>query len=148
MIHRFLFMEAADASLMGTSRHKDPAFHLYESDKLQSVGLCEKVQCRSYPRFLPRPYNINSVQAAAVKLALIQYYDMKGWKKHMDVMELVTAGMTRRARPNKKPAGGFCYRRWNGRGENEGAGGICCQCHTIRKGHAGYATIFRPDNIR
>ena len=77
------------------------------SATLKSFGLYEKEQHRSYPRFLPRPYDINSAQATAVRLALIQYYDMKGWKNDMDTMALVKAEISRRACPNKKPAGGF-----------------------------------------
>ena len=107
MIHRYLFMDETDASLIGTSSYKDPTFHLYESENLQSVGLCDKVQFRSFPRYLPRPFNINSVQATAVKLALIQYFDSKGWKNTLDVMELVTSDINRKSCPNKKAAGGF-----------------------------------------
>nr|BDV50214.1 MAG: wsv026-like protein [Chiromantes dehaani nimavirus] len=107
MIQRYLFMDGADAALIGTSSHKDPTFHLYESENLQSVGLCDKVRFRSFPRYLPRPFDINSVQATAVQLALIQYFDSKGWKNTMDVMELVTSDINRKSCPNKKAAGGF-----------------------------------------
>lgn len=102
-IHQYLFL-AEDAALS----HKNPAgFHLYESENLQSVGLCDKVQFKSFPRYLPRPFDINSVQATAVKLALIQYFDSKGWKNTMDDVELVTADIKRKSLPNKKAAGGF-----------------------------------------
>ena len=107
MIHQYLFTGGADAALIGKTSHKDPTFHLYESENLQSVGLCDKVQFRSFPRYLPRPFDINSVQATAVKLALIQYFDSKGWKNTMNVAELVTSDTNRKSCPNKKAAGGF-----------------------------------------
>ena len=106
-IKQYLFQDRVDVPLIGMSYHKDPTFHLYESENLQSVGLCDKVHSGSYPRYLPRPFDINSAQAMAVKLALIQYFDTKGWKKTMDVVELATSNMKRKYCPNKKPAGGF-----------------------------------------
>lgn len=110
MIHNFLFMDEAEAASIGTSSHKNPTFHLYESGSLQSVGLCNKIQHNSYPRYLPRPYDINSIQAIAVRLALVQYFDNKGWKPNMSVRELVRSGITKKSSsssPNKKYAGGF-----------------------------------------
>lgn len=107
MAHALLFMDAAEAKRKGTLSHRAPTFDLYESENLQSVGLCEKIQKLSYPKYLPRPMDINSVQALAVKLALIQFYEAKGWKKEMSVTELIKNELYRKTKTNKNPFGGF-----------------------------------------
>lgn len=107
MTHSLIFMDEAEADRRGTRTHREPTFNLYESEKLQSVGLCEKIQKLSHPKYLPRPMDINSVQAHAVKLALIQFYEGKGWKKELSVTELIKNELHRRTKTNKKPFGGF-----------------------------------------
>ena len=92
---------------MGTCSHYEPSFHLYESETLRSVGLCDRVALKSHPRYLPRPYDINSVQALACRLCLVKYFEYKGWRPDMSMMELVRSEIMRKSSPNKPFAGGF-----------------------------------------
>nr|BDT62709.1 MAG: wsv026-like protein [Metapenaeus ensis nimavirus] len=107
MLQNFLFMSKEDAASIGTSEYTPPSFEPYESDSLRSVGLCEEIESQAYPFYLPRPFNINFVQATAVRLALVQYFISKGWKKSMGPEELITTDLLRRALPNKNTVGGF-----------------------------------------
>lgn len=68
MAHKLLFLEEEDAKEIGTLSHPEPSFALYESETFRSVGFCKNVT-DAYPKFLPRPMDINSVQALAVRLA-------------------------------------------------------------------------------
>nr|BDT62981.1 MAG: wsv026-like protein [Trachysalambria curvirostris nimavirus] len=107
MLSDFLFMSREKAISIGTAEHVLPSFMPYESISLQSVGLSERIKFRAYPRFLPRPFDINSVQATAVRLALVQYFDSKGWKEYMTPDDLITIDLVRRGCSNNKTAGGF-----------------------------------------
>ncbi|AUO15076.1 WSSV267 [White spot syndrome virus] len=51
--------------------------------------------------------DINSVQALAVRLALIQFYKGRGWKKNMSIIDLVKDKVERNFKVDKKTSGGF-----------------------------------------
>nr|BDT63519.1 MAG: wsv026-like protein [Pasiphaea japonica whispovirus] len=108
MAHGLLFMEEEDAREVGTLIHQPPTFHMYESENLQSVGLCDTITNNNvYPKYLPRPMDINSVQALAVRLALVQLYKGRGWKKSMSISVLIKHEQKRKVKKNKIPCGGF-----------------------------------------
>nr|GAV93158.1 hypothetical protein SCV_034 [Chionoecetes opilio bacilliform virus] len=102
-----MFLEKADAVLLGTDSHHEPTFHLYESKNLRTVGLCDRVAHKSYPKYLPRPFNINTTQAQASTLALVNFYENKGWCYDLKLEELVQVETTRRSSLCKNFAGGF-----------------------------------------
>nr|BDX26463.1 MAG: hypothetical protein [White spot syndrome virus] len=106
MAHKLLFLEEEDAKEIGTLSHPEPSFALYESETFRSVGFCKNVT-DAYPKFLPRPMDINSVQALAVRLALIQFYKGRGWKKNMSIIDLVKDKVERNFKVDKKTSGGF-----------------------------------------
>ena len=151
MAHSLLFMDAAGAKRKGTYSHREPTFNIYESENLQSVGLCEKIEKLSYPKYLPRPMDINSIQALAVRLALIQYYEAKGWKKEMSVTELIKNELYRKTKTNKKPFGGFIIGDGTGVGKTRELAAFVVSVILLEKSLADFqrhvgASIFGHDN--
>lgn len=144
-------MDAAGAKRKGTYSHREPTFNIYESENLQSVGLCEKIEKLSYPKYLPRPMDINSIQALAVRLALIQYYEAKGWKKEMSVTELIKNELYRKTKTNKKPFGGFIIGDGTGVGKTRELAAFVVSVILLEKSLADFqrhvgASIFGHDN--
>lgn len=112
-LHARLFIKLEEAKTLGTDNFPTPVFNIYESDSLKSVGLCDSVQNKLFPKYLPRPYAINSVQAHAVRLAMIQYYKFRNWRYDMMEEELVTASFNR----NERHGGGLIIGDGTGMGK-------------------------------
>nr|BDV49767.1 MAG: wsv026-like protein [Penaeus semisulcatus pemonivirus] len=101
-LHNKLFPSQQHAVDRGIETYANPAFSLYESKALEAVGLDDVfVPPSPYPHqnqqpfaslaqpvYLPRPFALNSVQATAVRLALVQYYRQRGWVYGMSDEEL------------------------------------------------------------
>nr|BDW09825.1 MAG: wsv026-like protein [Marsupenaeus japonicus pemonivirus] len=101
-LHDKLFPSQQQAFERGIEIYPDPTFSLYESEALKTVGIDNAfVPPPPYPRqnrqpfaslaqpvYLPRPFALNSVQATAVRLALVQYYRQRGWLYGMSDEEL------------------------------------------------------------
>lgn len=112
-LHARLFIDLEQAKTLGTDKFPDPIFDIYESDSLKSVDLCDSVQNKLFPKYLPRPYAINSVQAHAVRLAMVQYYKFRNWRHDMSEKELVTASFNK----NERRGGGFIIGDGTGMGK-------------------------------
>ena len=98
-----LFIDSQEALVLGTAAFPQPSFNIYESDTLLTAGLCGSVKDKLYPKYLPRPYAINSVQAQAVRLALVQYYKHRLWRPDMSEEDLVMCSFNKKkARKRKK----------------------------------------------
>lgn len=95
-LHSRLFIDEDEAKRVGTVAFPDPVFKIYESSSLSKVDLCNSVKNGLYPRFLPRPFTINSVQSHAVLLALKQYFKHRIWQPNISESELVTASFNKR----------------------------------------------------
>nr|BDT63150.1 MAG: wsv026-like protein [Sicyonia whispovirus] len=107
MARSLLFAGREKAAEIGSLEHPKPNFKLYESRNLRSVGVCSRLMNKSFPMFLPRPFEINSVQAHAVRLALIQFYRSNGWEEAMSEEQLVRVDMVQGLNTRKPPLGGF-----------------------------------------
>nr|BDT63232.1 MAG: wsv026-like protein [Hemigrapsus takanoi nimavirus] len=103
-----LFIDSKEAAELGTTTFPEPVFDIYESDTLLTAGLCGSVKDKLYPKYLPRPYAINSVQADAVRRLLVQYYKHKRWRHNMTEEELVMCSF------NKKKARKLKENRYGG----------------------------------
>lgn len=112
-LHARLFIEREEAKTLGTVDFPPPVFHIYESESLKSVDLCDSVRNQLYPKYLPRPYAINSVQAHAVRLAMVQYYKFRNWCHGMTEEELVTVSFNR----DDRRGGGFIIGDGTGMGK-------------------------------
>lgn len=95
-LHSRLFIDEDEAKRVGTAVFPDPVFKVYESSSLNMVDLCSSVKNDLYPRFLPRPFAINSVQSHAVLLALKQYFKHRMWQPNISEPELVTTSFNKR----------------------------------------------------
>lgn len=95
-LHSRLFIDEDEAQRVGTVVFPDPVFKIYESSSLNMVDVCSSVKNDLYPKFLPRPFAINSVQSHAVLLALKQYFKHRMWQPNISESELVTASFNKR----------------------------------------------------
>lgn len=98
-----LFIDSKEATELDTATFPEPVIDIYESDTLLTAGLCGSVKDKLYPKYLPRPYAINSVQAHAVRLALVQYYKHRLWRPDLSEEDLVMCSFNKKkARKLKK----------------------------------------------
>jgi len=102
LLHNKLFPSQQQAADRGIENYTDPTFSLYESEALETVGIDDifvppppyphqnqkPFASLAQPVYLPRPFALNSVQATAVRLALVQYYRQRGWVYGMSDEEL------------------------------------------------------------
>ena len=104
-----LFIDSKEAAELGTTSFSESVFGIYESDTLLTAGLCGSVKDNLYPKYLPRPYAINSVQAHAVRLALVQYYKHRLWRPDLSEEDLVVCSFnkkkTRKLKKNRYGGG-------------------------------------------